>query len=217
MEVDLAAIDRLPGVRRIENCSLDEMTSLATEMTHAVYPHDHVFGQYCSIQSHVDCPPEKAFEYLADVYTLQEWTYSLRDFTPMAEDGMVIATDRSGGGSTRIYLRVVANREAMTVDYHCAWDQGGQLWMIYLMRVVPAELVLAQPGSVVLWTNCRHPYYDRNPFPEEAPQGRKIWVGDMWPFFYAGHRIELESLKRILEYRHANGLPMTIGGPPSRP
>ena len=36
----------------------------------------------------------------------------------------------------------------------------------------------------------------------------------MWPFFYAGHKIELDNLKNILEYRHANGLPMTIGGPP---
>ena len=86
--------------------------------------------------------------------------------------------------------------------------------MIYLMRVVPAKLVLNRPGCVVLWTNCRHPYYDNNPFPDKAPKGRKVWVGDMWPFFYAGHRIELDNLKHILEYRHANGLPMTIGGPP---
>jgi hypothetical protein len=84
--------------------------------------------------------------------------------------------------------------------------------MIYLMRVVPAELVLDRPGCVVLWTNCRHPFYDHNPFPEKAPPDRKVWVGDMWPFFYAGHRIELENLKRILEYRHSQGLGMTWGG-----
>lgn len=68
-----------------------------------------------------------------------------------------------------------------------------------------------KPGSVILWTNCRHPFYDENPFPEKAPPNRKVWVGDMWPFFYAGHKIELENLKLILEYRHANGLPMTAG------
>ncbi len=188
------------------------MTDRAMEMTHSVYPHDQVYGQFCSIQDHIDCPPEKAYEYLADVYTLQEWTYSLRDFTPMDCTGLVIATDKIGG-ATKIYTRVVVNPTAMTVDYHCAWDQGEQLWMIYLMRVVPAELVLARPGCVVLWTNCRHPFYDRNPFPERAPAGRKIWVGDMWPFFFAGHKIELDNLKYILEYRHANGLPMTLGGP----
>ena len=80
--------------------------------------------------------------------------------------------------------------------------------------VVPAEVVLGKPGCVVLWTNCRHPYYDGNPFPEKAPAGRKVWVGDMWPFFYAGHKIEMDNLKCILEHRHAHGLPMTNGGRP---
>jgi hypothetical protein len=210
---DLAAIDRLPGVHRIENCTKEQMLSLSMELTHAVYPHDQVYGQYCSIQAYIDCPPEKAFEYLADVYTLQEWTYSTRDFMPTAEVGLVVGMDWIGG-ATNIYARVVANRLALTVDYHCAWDQGEHLWMIYLMRIVPAELVLDRPGCVVLWTNCRHPHYDRNPFAEKAPPGRKVWVGDMWPFFYAGHKIELDNLKCILEYRHANSLPMTIGGPP---
>lgn len=203
-------IDCLPGVHRIENCTKDEMTSLAMEMTHAVYPHDQVYGQFCPIQDYINCPPEKAFEYLADAYTLGEWTYSTRDFTPVGDDGLFVGIDRLGK-ATKIFVRVVANREAMTVDFHCAWDQGERLWMIYLMRVVPAELVLDKPGCVVTWTNCRHPYYDRNPFPETAPAGRKIWVGDMWPFFYAGHKIELDNLKAILEYRHANGLAMRNG------
>ena len=41
--------------------------------------------------------------------------------------------------------------------------------MIYLMRVVDAQMVLNKPGSVVLWTNCHHPFYDNNPYPEAAP------------------------------------------------
>jgi signal transduction histidine kinase len=36
MKTDLAAIERLPSVHRIENCTKEEMTSLAMEMTHAV-------------------------------------------------------------------------------------------------------------------------------------------------------------------------------------
>src|SRR6516164_6281920 len=102
-------IDRLPGVHRIENCRKEELTSLAMELTHAVYPHEEVYGQYCSLEEYIDCPPEKAFEYLADVYTLQEWTYSLRDFTTMDDSGMVIATDKIGG-ATKIYTRAVVNR-----------------------------------------------------------------------------------------------------------
>lgn len=76
------------------------------------------------------------------------------------------------------------------------------------MRVIPAQLVLNKPGSVVLWTNCHHPFYDQNPRPELAPDGRKVWVGDMWPFFYAGHDVEMKNLKAICEARHAHGLPI---------
>lgn len=211
MKSDLAAIDEVPGVHRIENFSKEEMIGLSMEMTHAVYPHDQIYGQFCAVQDHIRCPAETAFDYLADVYSLGEWTYSLRDIAPTSEDGLVVATDRIGG-ATKIYARVVANRQAMTVDYHCAWDQGERLWMIYLMRIVPAELVFDKPGCVVLWTNCRHPFYDRNPFPEKAPAGREVWVGDMWPFFFAGHKIELDNLKFILEHRHAQGWPTPSGG-----
>ena len=125
----------------------------------------------------------------------------------MDAEGRVLSTDKIGG-KTKIWTKCVAHAGAMTVDYHCAWDQGEKLWMIYLMRVIPAPLVLNKPGSVVLWTNCRHPFYDKNPFPEKAPPDRKIWVGDMWPFFYAGHHVEFQNLKHILEHRHKHGLPI---------
>jgi uncharacterized protein YndB with AHSA1/START domain len=199
-------INSIPGVRRIENFPREDMNGLALELTHAVYPHDEIYGPYCSLEDHIECPPEEVFRYLADVRTLEEWTYSLRDFSPAGGDA-VVATDKIGG-QTKIYTRVVSNKEAMTVDYHCAWDQGEKLWMIYLMRVIPAQLVLNRTGSVVLWTNCHHPFYDQNPYPEKAPPDRKVWVGDMWPFFYAGHHVEFQNLKHILEYRHANGLPV---------
>jgi hypothetical protein len=199
-------INSIPGVRRIENFPKDDMNALALDLTHAVYPHEEIYGKYCSLEEHIECPPEEVFRYLADVRTLEEWTYSLRDFVP-ASDGAVVATDKIGG-TTKCYTRVASNEAAMTVDYHCAWDQGDKLWMIYLMRVIPAQLVLNRTGSVVLWTNCRHPFYDQNPYPAKAPAGRKVWVGDLWPFFYAGHHVEFQNLKHILEHRHAKGLPV---------
>jgi len=87
--------------------------------------------------------------------------------------------------NTDIYVKTVSNKDALTVDYHCAWDQGEELWMIYLNRIVPADLVLNKPGSVVFWQNCRHPYYDSNPFKDKAPHGR-AWIGDFWDFFMPG-------------------------------
>jgi hypothetical protein len=35
-------------------------------------------------------------------------------------------------------------------------------------------------------------------------------VGEIWPLFYAGHQIEFDNLKAILEYRSRRGLPVSV-------
>lgn len=206
----------LDGLVRIETSPREQATGIVMEMMRSVYPHDEVFGEFCTVNSYIDCPPDELFDYLADTRSLEEWTYSLRGFTTTDEPGLWLAHDRLGAGTgadmssgTEIYTRTVANSDAHTVDYHCAWDQGKHLWMIYLMRVLDAQLVFDRPGSVVLWTNCHHPFYDENPYPETAPPQRPVWVGDFWDMFGAGHLLELKNLKAITEYRHRNGLPVT--------
>lgn len=198
-------INKIPEVKRFENFSKDEMQAHAMELTHAVYPHDKIYGDYCTVQDYIDCPPDVVYEYLTNPYHLEEWTYSMRDFGEMDENGLVPSLDKIGG-ETYIYTKTVVNAEARTVDYHCSWDQKNHLWMIYLMRVVDAQLVFNKPGSVVMWTNCRHPFYDKNPFPQDVPGDRNVWVGDLWPFFYAGHWVELQNLKHILEHKYKAGL-----------
>ena len=138
----------------------------------------------------------------------------IRDFARAT--GKLAKTDRIDAAAiahfaeaVRPPARPIANAEARTVDYHCAWDQGKHLWMIYLMRVVDAQIVLDKPGSVVFWNNCRHPFYEHNPYPETAPPQRPVWVGDFWDMFGAGHALELRNLRAIAEYRHRNGLPIT--------
>jgi hypothetical protein len=199
-------VENISGLRRIETTNKQEMGGLMADITHAVYPHEELYGEYCPIQSYINCPPEKVFEYMANPLCLLEWTYSMRKFRQLNDDGLFVGKDRIGD-NTDIYFKVVSNKEALTVDYHCAWDQGDDLWMIYLNRIIPAELVLKKPGSVIFWQNCRHAYYENNPYPETAPKGRP-WIGQFWDFFYAGHMVELENLKAILEYRHLNNLPI---------
>ncbi len=203
-QVDVSLI---PGLRRIEITDKHEMGGLMSDLTHTVYPHKEVYGDFCPIQSYINCPPEKVFEYMSNPHCLREWTYSMRDFEEVDGKGLLKGKDKIGK-NTDIYFKVVANKEALLVDYHCAWDQGDELWMIYLNRIVPAETVLNKPGSIVFWQNCYHPNYEKNPYPHLAPEGRP-WVGNFWDFFYAGHTVELENLKAILEYRHLNNLPMT--------
>ncbi len=201
MAAVLEEMKGIRGLRRAETFSLLDMIDHCKSHTRDTYSHDDVYGQFCTLEAFVDCPPLEAYGYLADAYNLQEWTYSIRDLEPAGSHGLFVGNEKIAA-DTRIFVRVVANPEALTVDYHCAWDQGGHLWMVYLMRVVPAPLVLDRPGSVVLWTNCRHPFYDKNPFPTQSPPNRVGWVGDLWPLFHAGHEVELGNLKAILEHRH---------------
>ncbi len=205
MKIDESKLADTPGLIRCESHDGDAMAAHTLELTHSVYKHDQIYGDFCPIQAHIDCPPEKVFAYLANVHSLSEWTYSVRDFEPTETPGLYEGKD-SLDADTKIFCKVVANSDAMTVDYHCAWDQGADLWMIYLYRIVPAELVLRKPGSVVFWANCHHPYYDKNPYPELSPRPDRTWVGEWWSFFYGGHTIELANLKRVLEHRHQHGL-----------
>ena len=92
---------------RIETSPREKATPIIMEMTRSVYPHDEVFGQFCTVQDYIDCPPESVFEYLADTRSLEEWTYSLREFTPTDEAGLWLAYDRLGG-RPKIYTRTVA-------------------------------------------------------------------------------------------------------------
>lgn len=191
----------IPGLIRAEDTPLVDMQQEVVALTHSVYKHDDIYGQVCTVWTYVDCPPEVAFEYMAEGKSLEEWTYSVRKLEPSHLPDVLVGDDLIYD-QTRIYVRTESNREAMTVDYHCAWDQGEHLWMIYLNRVVPAERVLGKRGCVITWSNFRHPHYDRNPYPEKAPPNRP-WVGELWDMFYGGHLIEIQNLKRILEHRYA--------------
>jgi len=196
-------VDHIPDLLRMESVDKNDMLETCMERTHAVYPHKKMFGEFCNLTTYIDCPPDKVFEYLSDGASLLEWSYSVRELKDDTDADILEFIDIVGD-NTKCFCKTVTNKEAGTIDYHCSWDQKDHLWMIYLMRVVDAELVLNKPGTVVTWTNCYHPFYAKNPFPETAPADRKVWVGDSWPFFYAGHSIELDNIKKIMEYRHLN-------------
>jgi hypothetical protein len=200
-------LTRIPGLQRIEQFSREAMAAHCMEETRAVYPHDMVYGRFCTIEEYINCPPDLTFEYLADPYSLHEWTWSTRNFKPTETPGLLVGSDELAD-NTRLFCKTVTNTTARTVDYHCAWDQGDELWMIYLMRVIDAQLVFGKSGSVITWSNCHHPNYDDNPHPDTAPTDRDIWVGDLWPMFYAGHVVEMQNLKKILEYRNTHNLPI---------
>jgi hypothetical protein len=85
----------IDGVVRIETAPLEKTAPLFLAKMRSVYPHDEIFGQYCTVNNYIDCPPDELFGYLADTRSLEEWTYTPRDFTATEKPGLWLAYDRS--------------------------------------------------------------------------------------------------------------------------
>ncbi len=50
--------DPIPGgLMRIETSPREKATPVLMEMIHAVYPHDEVFGEFCTVNDYIDCRP----------------------------------------------------------------------------------------------------------------------------------------------------------------
>ncbi|MFI9724365.1 SRPBCC family protein [Streptomyces sp. NPDC052396] len=194
-------IKKVPGLLRWETTPREDAFARAAALTKESYTYDEVYGQFVTVHQYIDAPPKAVYDYLTDIRNLNEYTYSTRDFAPTDIPGLYQGRDTLFDDQTKIFMRIDSDPDALTIDMRCAWDQGEELWMNYLHRIVPAETVLGKPGSVVIWTNCRHRHYDANPHPELAPPERP-WVGDTWHLFFAGHQLEADNLKKILEHRY---------------
>ncbi|MGE4363173.1 MAG: SRPBCC family protein, partial [Mycolicibacterium sp.] len=94
----MSTLDQIDGLIRIETSPKEKATPVIMEMMRSVYPHDDVFGTYCTVNESVDCPPDELFDYMSDTRCLEEWTYSLRGFTPTDEPDLWLAHDRLGAG-----------------------------------------------------------------------------------------------------------------------
>ena len=99
-------IEPIEDLIRIETSPREKATPIIMETMRSVYPHDEVFGEFCTVNSYVDCPPDELFDYMSDTRCLEEWTYSLRGFTPTEQPGLWLAYDRLGS-ETQIYTRTL--------------------------------------------------------------------------------------------------------------
>lgn len=202
--------ERIPGLYLSEDHSVPEIQKVLLTETKETYSHEEVHGTYCNVNDYINCPVEDAYNYAANVFSLEEWTYSMRDLTHVG-DGLYKGREALAP-DTDIFVRCKAYSDSKVVDYLCAWDQGEELWMRYYFRFVDAQPTLKKPGTILMWLNCHHPYYEKGG--ENTPkriadaQSRqdRPWVGDFWKYFEAGHRIEANNLKAILEHRFSKKL-----------
>src|SRR5687767_13361848 len=63
--------DPIEDLVRIETSPREKATPIIMEMMRSVYPHDEVFGEFCTVNSYIDCPPDELFDYLADTRCLE--------------------------------------------------------------------------------------------------------------------------------------------------
>lgn len=199
--------EKIEGLRTSETCPLPQFMGEVEAATKALKIENDVLGEFCNVNIYINAPVEDVYNYAADIHSLEEWTFSMRNLQPIAgKKGLFKATELLAP-STEIWAKVDAYPDAKVVDYLCAWDQGNELWMRYYMRFIDAMPTIGKPGTIVMWLNCRHPFYTRNlpshPQYIQEAQARKDrpWVGDFWPMFKAGHDFEAQNLKLIAEHR----------------
>lgn len=199
---------KIPGLVSCDNATFSEEMKELEELTKPSYTHDEMFANWVTYVQHIEAPIEAVYEYLANPYSVEEFTATLRKIEYCG--GGVYRGIEMLAPNTYTYIRIEAYADARVIDSLCAWDQGLELWMRYHMRLLDAQVTIGKPGTLLLWNNCRHPYYDKAsaapPYVAE-PRSRtdRMWVGDFWRFFYAAHHIEARNLKRILEYRFRAG------------
>lgn len=199
----------IPGLINNENHDQGKIEKLMADMTKDSYSLEEIFGTFCQLGAYIACPQPMAFEYCSNVFSLAEWTFSMRNFEHIG--GEVYRSEERLGKNTYVYTKLESYSDSGVVDYLCAWDQAQELWMRYYFRFIDAMPTLRKPGTIVLWTNCRHPYYDRDSknLPDYIKEGHartdRSWVGDFWLQFDAIHKIEMNNLRRILEYRFKHG------------
>lgn len=102
MSEESSTLADIPGLMRVENPGKEELTAHCMELTHAVYPHHQVYGQYCTIHEYVGCPRSRPTTTCARGTTWRSGPAACGTSRPPAHRGCGSATtgSRTTPGST---------------------------------------------------------------------------------------------------------------------
>ncbi len=202
------SVDRIKGLYRSEENPWKDAHSRWDRDTKEKYSHDELWGKWWNVNEYIDVPVDYAWEYVSNVYSVEEWSYGIRDLKHIGQ-GIYKGHDR-WSKDTELFIRSEPYRDAKTVDYHYAWDQKEELWVRHYFRFIDAKWAINRPGTIVNWFSWKHPYYDKKASGHPAwlkdshsKSGRE-WLGDHWRYFWAWHRTEVDNLRYILEHRYHN-------------
>lgn len=200
------AADRIKGLYRFEEHPWAEAFARWDRDTKEKYSHDEMFGKWWTLSDFLDVPVDFAWEYVSNIYSVEEWSYGIRDLKHSG--GNIYRGIDRVAKNTDIFLRSEPHHDAKTVDYHYAWDQKEDLWVRCFFRFVDAQSVVNRPGTILTWFSWKHPFYDKKlpgqPSWLKDAQNKtgRVWLGDYWRYFWAWRRSEADNLRYILEHRY---------------
>lgn len=200
------SVEKIKGLYRSEEYSPVDAYARFERETKEKYSHDEIYGKWWTISEFIDVPADFAYEYVSNIYSLEEWSFGIRDLKHIGQ-GTYQGQDNFTK-PTEIFLRSEVFRDAKAVDHYYAWDQREELWMRHYFRFIDAKWVLNRPGTLLTWSSFKHPYYDKKSAALPAwlkdaqnKKGRE-WLGDYWRHFHAWHKSEADNLRYILEHRY---------------
>lgn len=199
------SVERIKGLFRAEEYSTADANARFDRETKERYSHEEIFGPWWNVNAYIDVPVEYAYDYVANLYSIEEWSYGIRDLKHIGQ-GIYRGHDR-WAKDTEIFVRSEPHKEIFSVDHHFAWDQKEDLWMRQFWRFVDAKGAINRSGTILNWFSFKHPFYDRKspnlPSWLKDAQGKRSrdWLGDYWRYFHAWHKIEADNLRYILEHR----------------
>ncbi len=198
--------DKIKGLFRSEEYSPADAYARWERDSKEKYNHDEIFGKWWTVGEFIDVPHDFAYEYVSNPYSLEEFSYGIRDLKHIGQ-GIYQGQDRFTK-NTEIFVKSEAFPHVKAVDHYYAWDQKEELWMRHYFRFVDAKQVLNRPGTVMSWSSWKHPYYDKKSAAlpawlkdSQKKLGRE-WLGDYWRSFYARAKGEADNLRYILEHRY---------------
>ncbi|TAK53858.1 MAG: hypothetical protein EPO25_09270 [Gammaproteobacteria bacterium] len=151
------------------------------------YTHAELFTDFVpSMAVFEGVPVEPAFEFLARTENMARWTMSMRNLRPSRGD--IFAGDEDATPTGRVFVRTLADRDSLTIEWQAGHADPDDLWIVYKGLLADAGRVMGRKGTAFFWTNYVHERVRNDPM---------LAVG--FKAMYSAHRIEINNLKMILE------------------